>query len=151
MILLSELKNSHRPKKKVQRVGRGVGSGRGKTSCRGAKGDKARRGYGRNFGREGGGMPLYRKLPVRGFSNARFQKEVFAINLDDIEKLFSDGEIVSLATLREKGLATRRAVGGLKILGGGILTKKVSIEARALSAAAKEKLEKQQIAVTVLT
>lgn len=149
MITLQSLRNSHRPKKKVQRVGRGVGCKRGKTCGRGNKGDKARRGYERNYGREGGQMPLYKKLPVRGFPNARFRKEFFPIDFDLINQHFNDGELVSYASLREKGLAPRRAVGGIKVLANGEIQKKVSIEAAAFSKAAIEKLDKKSISYKV--
>lgn len=143
MITLSQLANTHRYKQKVQRVGRGVGSKRGKTCCRGNKGDKARQGYKNRFGHEGGQIPLYKKLPTRGFTNKRFASSVFAINLQMIDKLYQDGEIVNLITLQEKGFAPRRISGGLKILSNGELTKKVTIEARFFSQATEEKLKKQ--------
>jgi large subunit ribosomal protein L15 len=145
MITLSSLANTHRPKKKVQRVGRGIGSKRGKTCCRGVKGDSARRGYKCRFGYEGGQLPLYRKLPVRGFSNGRFTSVVHAINLSLIDQLFKDGETVNLETLREKGYAPREVNGGLKILSKGTLNKKVSIEAHAFSKGAIEKLEAAKV------
>lgn len=145
MITLSQLSNTHRPKKKPYRVGRGMGSKCGKTCGRGSKGDKARRGFKNAFGKEGGQIPLYRKLPTRGFTNGRFKNEVFAINLEMIEKLFNAGEVVSLKTLQEKGYAPRRIPGGLKILSGGELKKKVSIEASSFSQAAEEKLKKSGI------
>jgi large subunit ribosomal protein L15 len=146
MITLDRLVNTDRPKRKVQRVGRGPGSKRGKTSCRGAKGDKARCGYKRHYGREGGQLALYRKLPCRGFPNGRFRGESYHINFDLINTLFEDGETVSYETLREKGYAPRRAApGGLKILSRGVLKKKVTIEARAFSEEAKKKLQKQSI------
>lgn len=145
MIKLSELSNTHRPSKKVRRVGRGMGSKRGKTCGKGNKGDKARRGYQRRHGQEGGQMPLFKKLPTRGFTNGRFKTVDFAINLSMIERLFQDGETVSLKTLQEKGHAPRRIDAGLKILSQGELTKKVVIEAAAFSAAAEEKLKKQGI------
>lgn len=145
MITLSQLANTHRPKQKIQRVGRGVGSKRGKTCCRGNKGDKARQGYKYRFGHEGGQIPLYKKLPTRGFTNGRFASSVFAINLQMIDKLYQDGEIVSLVTLQEKGFAPRRISGGLKILSNGELTKKVTIQARFFSQAAEGKLNKQGI------
>src|SRR3990172_831913 len=103
MIILSQLTNTHRPSKQRHRVGRGMGSKCGKTCGRGNKGDKARRGYKHHFGQEGGQIPLYKKLPTRGFTNGMFKNENFAINLGMIDKLFSDGEIVSLNTLQEKG------------------------------------------------
>jgi large subunit ribosomal protein L15 len=150
MITLSKLKNTDRPKKKVQRVGRGMGSKRGKTCGRGIKGDKARQGYKTRDGYEGGQLPLYRKLPCRGFAQGRFRSTVFAITLGRINELFADGEVVNLETLREKGCSTRRALGGLKVLSGGELKKKVSIEAHGFSAAAKEQLEKHSIPFTSL-
>ncbi|NGX39620.1 MAG: 50S ribosomal protein L15 [Chlamydiae bacterium] len=145
MTTLSTLKNTHRYKKKVQRVGRGPGSKRGKTSCRGTKGSKARSGYKRRLGQEGGQLPLFRKLPTRGFSNARFRIPVLSINLSLIEERYSDGETVNFETLRQKGLAPRTIPGGIKILGQGELKKKVSIEAHRFSASAKAKLEKNKI------
>lgn len=150
MITLSSLKNTHRPKKKVQRVGRGIGSKRGKTCCRGVKGDKARRGYQRRYGYEGGQLPLYRKLPIKGFPNGRFTSEVYAVNLSLINQLYSDGETVNLETLRAKGYAPREVGGGLKILSAGELKKKVTIEAKSYSKQAQEKLEKAQISFKVV-
>ena len=145
MITLSSLKNSHRPKEKVQRVGRGMGSNRGKTCTRGGKGDSARRGYKCRFGNEGGQMKLYRKLPCRGFPNTRFANLVAHVNLADIERHFRDGETVNFETLRQKGLVPREVAGGVKILSNGTLSKKVTIEAHAFSKAAQEKLEKQKV------
>lgn len=151
MITLSQLANTHRPKQKVQRVGRGVGSKRGKTCCRGNKGDKARQGYKYRFGHEGGQIPLYKKLPTRGFTNGRFASSVFAINLQMIDKLYQDGEVVSLVTLQEKGFAPRRVSGGLKVLSNGELTKKVTIKASFFSRAAEEKLKGQNIPYQKIT
>ena len=150
MINLATLANTHRPKKKVQRVGRGIGSKRGKTCCRGVKGDGARRGYKRRFGYEGGQLPLFRKLPVKGFTNGRFTSEVHAINLSLIDALYKDGETVNLATLREKGYGPREVGGGLKILSNGDLKKKVVIEATAFSKGAVEKLEKGKISYKIV-
>ena len=147
MITLSNLANTSRPKKKVQRVGRGVGSRRGKTCCRGSKGDKSRRGYKRRFGNEGGQLPLYRKLPIRGFPNGRFTSDVYAVNLSLIDQLYNDGETVNLQTLREKGYAPRAPGGGLKILSSGEVTKKVTIEAHMFSKEALAKLEKAKVSV----
>ncbi len=142
---LSKLSNTHRPRKKAYRVGRGMGSKCGKTCGRGVKGDKARRGYKHHFGQEGGQIPLYKKLPTRGFTNGRFKNENFAINLDQIEEYFSNGETVTLQTLQEKGVAPRRIPGGLKILSQGELTKKVTIKAHFFSGKAEEKLKKSGI------
>jgi large subunit ribosomal protein L15 len=146
MTQLSQLKNTHRPRKKCIRVGRGMGSKCGKTCGRGNKGDKARSGYKNHFGQEGGQGPLFKKLPTRGFTNGRFTNTVFAINLGMIDKLFVDGEVVSLKTVQEKGFAPRRIPGGLKILSGGELKKKVTINASFFSEAAEEKLKKSGIA-----
>jgi large subunit ribosomal protein L15 len=151
MIKLSELANTHRPAKKIKRVGRGVGSKRGKTCGRGVKGDKSRRGYQNRFGQEGGQIPLYKKLPTRGFSNARFRIATFAVNLGFLDKFYKDGEAITLETMQEKGLAPRRVPGGLKILSRGELTKKVTIEAAAFSEAAREKLEQGKIAYKVIS
>ena len=150
MISLSQLANTHRPRKRVQRVGRGLGSKRGKTCCRGVKGDKARRGYKSRDGHEGGQLPLYRKLPTKGFVNGRFKSEVHAMNLGRLNELFEDGDIINLNTLRERGYAPREARGGLKILSQGELKKKVTIEAHAFSKGAIEKLEKGKISFKVL-
>lgn len=151
MITLASLNNSSRPKKKVQRVGRGEGSGRGKTCCRGEKGDKSRSGYKRRHGNEGGQLPLYRKLPCRGgFVRGPFRKEQYAINLSLIETLFNDGDVVNYESLTKIGYAPRRMKGGLKILSKGTLTKKVTIEANSFSAAAQKKLEDLKISFKVV-
>ncbi|NGX26927.1 MAG: 50S ribosomal protein L15 [Chlamydiae bacterium] len=146
MTNLANLKNTHRPRKKIQRVGRGPGSNRGKTSNRGAKGDKSRSGYKTRRPQEGGQLPFFRKLPTRGFTNGRFRKETLSINLALIETLYKDGETVNYESLRQKGLAPRVIPGGIKILGHGELKKKVTIEAHRFSSSAKEKLEKNGIA-----
>lgn len=148
---LSNLKNTSRPRKKVQRVGRGFGSRRGRTSGRGQKGDGARSGYKRRYGYEGGQVPLYRKVPIRGFTRGRFDTPVTAVNLEQIEAAYADGETVNAKTLREKGLAPRLTLGGVKILGRGELTRKVTLEVDALSAGAKEKLEARKIAYKLLS
>ncbi len=111
---LSQLKDTSRPPKRVQRIGRGIGSKRGDTSGRGGKGDSARQGYRKRFGYEGGQVPLYRKLPIRGFTRGRFIKESQAIGLAMIDAHYQDGEIVNIATLREKGLVPRRLQEELK-------------------------------------
>lgn len=145
---LSNLKNTTRAKKKTQRVGRGVGSKRGKTCGKGEKGDSKRSGYRKRFGYEGGQVPLHRKLPIRGFTRGRFIKEHFAINLEKIETAFQDGETVNLESLQAKKLAPRKVPGGLKVLGMGELTKKVKIEAHRFSRSAEEKLTKNGISFT---
>lgn len=145
MIKLESLKNTHRKSPNVQRVGRGIGSKRGKTSCRGHKGDKSRSGYKRRYGKEGGQLPLYRKLPTRGFSNLGFREAPFSINLDRINALFEDGETVNAQTLIDKGFSARKIANGIKILSVGDLTKKVVIEASSISTNALRKLEEKKI------
>ena len=145
MINLSELQNTSRPTKNTRRVGRGPGCKRGKTSGRGAKGDKSRRGYDHRYGYEGGQVPLYRKLPVRGFTRGRFVKASQEITLARINQYFSDNEHVTFETLREKGLIPRELPGGYKIIATGDLNKKVIIEAHAITEGAKKKLEEKSI------
>lgn len=150
MIALNQLEDTSRTRKKCKRVGRGPGSGMGKTCCRGQKGAGARAGYRRRYGYEGGQFRLFMKLPIRGFSNANFRKEYCTINLGQIEKLFDDGETVNTISLKERGYFSG-SVYGLKILGNGELTKKVTIEADAISESAKEKLEKGKVSFTLKT
>ena len=119
------------------RRGRGHGSGNGKTAGKGHKGQKARSGAPR-IGFEGGQMPLYRRLPKRGFTN-RNTKEIVAINLSVLER-FDDGATVDVITLIEAGVV-KNPRDGVKILGNGELTKKLNVKADAFSAAAKEKIE----------
>lgn len=145
MLSLSTLQNTHRPTKKIQRVGRGFGSKRGKTCGRGSKGDKSRSGYKRRYGLEGGQLPLYRRLPCRGFTNGRFKSKVFTLNLNQIERVFEDGEEVSLETLYEKGIITLKYTGGFKVLAQGEITKKVEILANAISQEAQRKLSEKGI------
>ncbi|HOO27900.1 MAG TPA: 50S ribosomal protein L15 [Lachnospiraceae bacterium] len=119
------------------RRGRGHGSGNGKTAGKGHKGQKARSGAPR-VGFEGGQMPLYRRLPKRGFKN-RNSKEIIAVNMSVLE-MFEDGATVSVDTLKEKGIV-KNPRDGVKILGNGELTKKLTVQANAFSASAKEKIE----------
>ena len=119
------------------RRGRGHGSGNGKTAGKGHKGQKARSGAPRP-GFEGGQMPLYRRIPKRGFTN-RNTKEIVGINLGALEK-FEDGSTVSVQTLIESGVV-KNPRDGVKILGNGELTKKLNVQANAFSASAKEKIE----------
>ncbi len=146
---LHSLFNTSRPKKRRKRVGRGIGSGLGKTCGRGVKGAGSRSGYKTRTRYEGGQLPLYRKLPQRGFSNAAFQRpKMDCINLSRIEELYQDGDTVSLDTLRQKGYISGPS-SGLKILGNGELKKKVRIEAHAYSAQAEEKLKAASISYTL--
>ena len=121
------------------RRGRGHGSGNGKTAGKGHKGQKARSGQPR-IGFEGGQMPLYRRLPKRGFKN-RNHKDILAIGLDRLE-VFEDGATVDVAALIGEGII-KDARDGVKILGNGELTKKLNVRVSAYSASAKEKIEKQ--------
>lgn len=148
-LTLASLKDSSKKNKLRKRCGRGPGSKIGKTCGRGQKGQGARSGYKRRHGNEGGQFPLYMKLPIRGFSRVRFQKKLDAINLDQIDHLFSDGEEVNLNTLREHGFINGPSH-GLKILGTGELSKKVTITADAVSSGASEKLQKAKISVTII-
>ncbi len=150
MFSLSQMKDTSRPHKKVQRVGRGIGSKRGATSGRGTKGDGARSGYKRRYGYEGGQVPLYRKLPIRGFTRGRFAKPEFAISLETIEMHYQDGETVNRASLVVKKLMPRWVTGTVKVLSTGELTKKVSIALSGYSDAAKAKLEAAHIPFTVV-
>ncbi len=120
------------------RKGRGTGSGNGKTAGRGHKGQNARSGGGVRPGFEGGQIPLYRKLPKRGFKN-RFAKEYATVNVVALNR-FEDEAVVDLNTLVEAGLCGK-AADGLKILGGGSVEKKITVRAAAFTAAAKEKIE----------
>ena len=124
---------------KAWRKGRGVGSGNGKTGGRGHKGQKARSGGGTRIGFEGGQMPLARRLPKRGFNNI-FAKRLESINVSALEK-FEDGATVNVCDLLEKGILSKCEY-GVKILGNGEITKKLTVRASAFSASAKEKIEK---------
>ena len=120
------------------RRGRGHGSGNGKTAGKGQKGQKARSGGGVRLGFEGGQMPLFRRLPKRGFKNIN-TKEIVAINLSALES-FDDGSDVTVDTLLENGVISK-AADGVKILGNGELTKKLNVKVNAYSKSAKEKIE----------
>ena len=121
-----------------KRLGRGTGSGLGKTSGKGHKGAKARSGGGKRPGFEGGQMPLVRRLPKRGFYNA-FRTEYVAINVDRLE-VFEDGMVVTPVELIQYGII-KNVEDGVKILGNGELTKKLTVQANKFSASAKEKIE----------
>ena len=121
------------------RKGRGPGSGNGKTAGKGHKGQNARSGGGVRPGFEGGQLPLYRKLPKRGFNNFRFAKQYTIINIQSLNK-FNDGEVVDCAALLAKGIINE-VCDGVKVLGEGELTKKLTVKAAVFSASAKEKIE----------
>jgi large subunit ribosomal protein L15 len=120
-----------------KRIGRGMGSGHGKTSTRGHKGQHAGTGFSQKRGFEGGQMPLHRRLPKRGFTNI-FKKRYAIVNLGRLEKL--EGDTFSLDRLVETGVI-KKPGDGLKILGTGQLTRKISVEAHVFSKSAKEKIE----------
>ena len=122
------------------RKGRGAGSGNGKTAGKGHKGQNARSGGGVRPGFEGGQLPLYRKLPKRGFKNLRFGKQYSVVNVESFNK-FNDGDVVDSALLLSKGIIGDLAKDGLKVLGEGELTKKLTVKAAVFSATAKEKIE----------
>ena len=123
-----------------KRVGRGSGSGLGKTSGKGQKGQKARSGGSINPVFEGGQLPLYRRLPKRGFSNARFKTEYAVINLSDLNK-FEDNAVITPELLKEMGLV-KNQMDGIKVLGNGTLERKLTVKAHKFSSAAKEQIEK---------
>ena len=125
--------------KKAWRKGRGPGSGNGQTAGRGHKGQNARSGGGVRPGFEGGQIPLYRRLPKRGFNNFLFKKEYAIINVELLDK-FNDGDTVTLETLVEQGII-KNELCGLKVLGRGEITKKLTVKATIFSASAKEKIE----------
>lgn len=126
--------------KKKKMLGRGVGSGHGKTAGKGNKGQKARAGGGVRLGFEGGQMPLFRRIARRGFSNMPFKKEFQVVNVSDLNR-FADGDVVSPATLAAKGLARKKGV-AVKILGTGELAKRLVIEGASVSSSAREKIAK---------
>ena len=135
---LHELSPAAGSNTKAYRKGRGAGSGNGKTAGRGHKGQWARSGGGVRVGFEGGQMPLARRLPKRGFHNI-FAKPLEAVNVSVLEK-FEDGTVVNAQALLEKGILSKCQY-GVKILGNGNLTKKLTVQASAFSASAKEKIE----------
>ena len=135
---LYELSPAEGSTKENFRKGRGAGSGNGKTAGKGHKGQNARSGGGVRPGFEGGQIPLYRRLPKRGFNNI-FAKEYAIVNVSDLNA-FEDGAVINAEVLLEKRII-RKALDGVKVLGRGELTKKVTVQATAFSTSAKEKIE----------
>ena len=135
---LHELKPAEGSRKKEVRVGRGVGSGNGKTSGRGHKGQKARSGGGVRPGFEGGQMPIYRRLPKRGFKNI-WAKEFAEVNVETLNR-FDDGAEVDAVALVESGIL-KNVLDGIKILGGGEITKKLTVRAQGFTKSAIQKIE----------
>ncbi|MBR0278038.1 MAG: 50S ribosomal protein L15 [Clostridia bacterium] len=136
---LDELKPTEGSKFASKRVGRGIGSGTGKTSGKGHKGQNARSGGGVRPGFEGGQMPLYRRLPKRGFKNI-FAKQYVTVNIEVLER-FENGTEVTADTLKEAGIISKK-LDGVKLLGRGELTKKLDVKVAGYTASAKEKIEK---------
>ena len=136
---LDKLQPAEGSKFAPKRVGRGIGSGTGKTSGKGHKGQNARSGGGVRPGFEGGQMPLYRRLPKRGFNNI-FAKQYVTINVSDLER-FENGTEVTAELLKETGVVSK-VMDGIKILGRGELTKKLTVKAAKFTASASEKIEK---------
>lgn len=135
---LFELKPSAGTTKDAKRKGRGHGSGNGKTAGRGHKGQNARSGGGVRIGFEGGQMPIYRRLPKRGFNNI-FAKKYAEINISDLNK-FEDGAVVDAQALVEAGII-KKTLDGVKVLGNGNVEKKVTVKAAKFTETAKEKIE----------
>ncbi len=136
---LHELKKNEGATFRKKIVGRGSGSGLGKTSGRGQKGQNARSGGGVSPVFEGGQLPLYRRLPKRGFSNHDFKTVYAVINLSDLN-VFNDGDVVTPALLKERGIV-KKQLNGIKVLGNGTLEKKITIQAHRFSSSALRKIE----------
>ena len=136
---LHELSPAAGSTKERKRIGRGAGSGQGKTAGKGHKGQKARAGRGMRPGFEGGQMPLQRRIPKRGFVNI-FRTEMAIVNVAAIEKAFEAGETVTIDALIEKGLV-KKILDGVKVLGHGDITKAITVQANAFSETAKQKIE----------
>ncbi|MEN2994482.1 MAG: 50S ribosomal protein L15 [Thermodesulfovibrio sp.] len=137
---INELKPAPGSKKKPKRVGRGLGSGHGRYATRGIKGQKARSGGAKGPGFEGGQMPLQRRIPKRGFSNAPFKKEYAIVNLKDLNKIIDEVNIITPEILLEKGII-KNLKDGLKILGDGDINKPITIKTHAISKSALQKIQ----------
>lgn len=136
---LNEIKPNEGAVKTAKRKGLGLGTGNGKTSGRGQKGQKARSGYSRKAGFEGGQLPLYRRLPKRGFKNAMFKTEYAVINLSDLNR-FENDTVVTPELLKEIG-KVKKQLDGIKVLGNGKLEKRLTVRANSFSNTAKEQIE----------
>lgn len=123
-----------------KRLGRGIGSGLGKTSGKGHKGQWARSGGGVRPGFEGGQMPLTRRLPKRGFKNALFTKTYSIVNVGTLEEYFDNGAVVNAEVLKEMGIISKIEEYGLKVLGDGELTKSITVQAKKFTKSAEEKI-----------
>lgn len=138
---IQSLKPAENSRFKQKRLGRGIGSGLGKTSGKGMKGQNSRSGGGVRVGFEGGQMPLIRRLPRRGFNNKIFAKEYSIVNVADLNK-FDEKSVVDADALIQTGILSKIEKYGVKILGNGKLEKSLTVKASKFSAAAKEKIEK---------
>ena len=136
---LHELSPAAGSTKERQRIGRGAGSGQGKTAGKGHKGQKARAGRGMRPGFEGGQMPLQRRVPKRGFNNI-FRDVVVTVNVADLEARFDNGAVVDVAALKDAGLV-KNYFDSVKVLGNGELTKSLEVKVNAYSESAKQKIE----------
>ena len=135
---LHELKPNPGSTQTKKRLGRGIGSGLGKTSGKGHKGQNARSGGGVSATFEGGQKPLFRRLPKRGFSNARFKTTYAVVNVSDLE-VFKDGSVVTIEEMKKQGLV-KKEYDGIKVLGTGELTKKLTVQANNFSDSAASKI-----------
>ena len=147
-MMINDVHRGIKKYKKRRRVGRGPGSGHGKTSARGHKGQKSRAGYSRKPVFQGGAMPLVRRIPKRGFNN-KFALDVAIVNVGDLQRIFDSGEEVTPQSLKEKSVAKQR-FDVLKVLGDGKLTKKLKVSAHRFSKTAREQIEKAGGEVIVL-
>ncbi len=126
--------------KSIKRVGRGPGSGMGKTATRGENGQKSRSGASIKPWFQGGQTPLYRRIPIRGFNNKQFETKYAVINLNDLEKFFNDGDVVTPEILKERKII-KKQLSGVKVLAYGELTKKLTVKASRFSTQAVTKIE----------
>lgn len=139
-MIIDDVHRGIRKNKKRKRIGRGPGSGHGKTSGRGHKGAGSRAGYSARLVFEGGQMPLARRVAKRGFNNNYFSTDVAIVNLADLEAAFENGSVVCPESLAKVGLVKGR-YDAIKVLGNGDLTKKLSVKAHRISAAAEKKIQ----------
>ncbi len=137
---INELKPAAGSKKRAKRIGRGLGSGHGRYATKGLKGQKSRSGGSKGAGFEGGQMPLQRRIPKRGFSNAPFKKEYAIVNLEDINKIINEFDIITPEILLQKGIV-KDLKDGLKILGDGEIKKSITVKTHAISKSALQKIQ----------
>lgn len=137
---INELKPAAGSKKRAKRIGRGLGSGHGRYATKGLKGQKSRSGGTKGAGFEGGQMPLQRRIPKRGFSNAPFKKEYAIVNLEDINKIIDEFDIITPEILLQKGIV-KDLKDGLKILGDGEIKKSITVKTHAISKSALQKIQ----------